>query len=39
MSDPDAPSPEHPSHREWLHWIVADIPGGAKDIAEGTQVK
>lgn len=38
MSDPDAPSPEHPTHREWLHWIVTDIPGGAKDIAEGTQV-
>jgi len=38
MSDPDAPSPEHPSHREYLHWIVSNIPGGANDIAEGTEV-
>jgi hypothetical protein len=38
MSDPDAPSPEHPTHREWLHWIVSNIPGDAADIAEGTQV-
>jgi len=38
MSDPDAPSPEHPTHREWLHWIVCNIPGGASDTAEGTQV-
>ncbi|KAE9613857.1 hypothetical protein Lal_00016367 [Lupinus albus] len=28
MTDPDAPSPSEPSHREWIHWIVTDIPGG-----------
>ncbi|KAJ9141531.1 hypothetical protein P3X46_032057 [Hevea brasiliensis] len=28
MTDPDAPSPSEPSMREWVHWIVADIPGG-----------
>nr|BAV32137.1 MOTHER OF FT AND TFL1 [Symplocarpus renifolius] len=27
MTDPDAPSPSNPSEREWLHWIVVDIPG------------
>ncbi|XP_057519791.1 protein MOTHER of FT and TFL1 isoform X3 [Amaranthus tricolor] len=29
MTDPDAPSPSEPSMREWVHWIVADIPGGS----------
>ncbi|KAL9337547.1 hypothetical protein Peur_069316 [Populus x canadensis] len=28
MTDPDAPSPSEPRMREWVHWIVADIPGG-----------
>ncbi|GLT63535.1 hypothetical protein SLA2020_360940 [Shorea laevis] len=28
MTDPDAPSPSEPSMREWVHWIVVDIPGG-----------
>ncbi|EOY21256.1 PEBP (phosphatidylethanolamine-binding protein) family protein isoform 2 [Theobroma cacao] len=28
MTDPDAPSPSEPSMREWVHWIVSDIPGG-----------
>ncbi|XP_044465857.1 protein MOTHER of FT and TFL1 [Mangifera indica] len=28
MIDPDAPSPSEPSMREWVHWIVVDIPGG-----------
>ncbi|KAK3440584.1 protein MOTHER of FT and TFL1 [Eucalyptus grandis] len=28
MVDPDAPSPSEPSMREWIHWIVVDIPGG-----------
>ncbi|XP_028787024.1 protein MOTHER of FT and TFL1 [Neltuma alba] len=28
MTDPDAPSPSEPSMREWIHWIVVDIPGG-----------
>ncbi|XP_022735469.1 protein MOTHER of FT and TFL1 [Durio zibethinus] len=28
MTDPDAPSPSEPSMREWIHWIVSDIPGG-----------
>ncbi|XP_073004688.1 protein FLOWERINGUS T-like [Typha latifolia] len=26
MVDPDAPSPSNPSHREYLHWLVTDIP-------------
>nr|UUW44839.1 flowering locus T/terminal flower 1_2 [Equisetum bogotense] len=28
MIDPDAPSPSEPSMREWIHWIVSDIPDG-----------
>ncbi|CAJ2672169.1 unnamed protein product [Trifolium pratense] len=24
--DPDAPSPSHPRFREYLHWLVTDIP-------------
>ncbi|KAE8124838.1 hypothetical protein FH972_019685 [Carpinus fangiana] len=28
MIDPDAPSPSEPTMREWVHWIVVDIPGG-----------
>lgn len=27
MTDPDAPSPSDPTEREYLHWIVTDIPG------------
>ncbi|KAJ4809742.1 Flowering locus T protein [Rhynchospora pubera] len=27
MVDPDAPSPSDPSIREYLHWMVIDIPG------------
>ncbi|KAF4386926.1 hypothetical protein F8388_006881 [Cannabis sativa] len=39
MVDPDAPSPSEPALREWLHWIVIDIPEGfdatkGKDLVE-----
>nr|ANS56330.1 TFL1-like protein [Cephalotaxus sinensis] len=27
MTDPDAPSPSDPTGREYLHWLVTDIPG------------
>ncbi|KAL2941432.1 Protein FLOWERING LOCUS T [Bienertia sinuspersici] len=27
MVDPDAPSPSNPHLREYLHWLVCDIPG------------
>ncbi|XP_068635436.1 CEN-like protein 1 [Aristolochia californica] len=27
MTDPDAPSPSEPYLREYLHWMVTDIPG------------
>ncbi len=30
MSDPDSPSAEHHTSREWLHWLVTDIPGTTK---------
>ncbi|KAL3697665.1 hypothetical protein R1sor_011741 [Riccia sorocarpa] len=28
MTDPDAPSPSEPSHKEYLHWLITDIPSG-----------
>nr|ADM92615.1 mother of FT AND TFL1-like protein MFT1 [Beta vulgaris]ADM92616.1 mother of FT AND TFL1-like protein MFT1 [Beta vulgaris] len=28
MVDPDAPHPHQPTMREWLHWMVVDIPQG-----------
>ncbi|KMZ69483.1 Flowering locus T2 [Zostera marina] len=27
MVDPDAPNPSEPTLREYLHWLVTDIPG------------
>lgn len=33
MTDPDAPSRENPTYREWHHWLVGNIPG--KDVAKG----
>ncbi|GJN38522.1 hypothetical protein PR202_gb27572 [Eleusine coracana subsp. coracana] len=29
MVDPDAPSPSKPEYREYLHWLVTDIPESA----------
>ncbi|KAJ8486702.1 hypothetical protein OPV22_019187 [Ensete ventricosum] len=26
MMDPDAPSPSNPTLREYLHWMMTDIP-------------
>eukprot|EP00249_Psilotum_nudum_P025358 c29750_g1_i1 orf=523-1044(+) len=37
MTDPDAPSPSEPSLREWVHWIVTDIPEGT-DATRGREV-
>ncbi|KAL6626590.1 hypothetical protein ACP70R_030316 [Stipagrostis hirtigluma subsp. patula] len=37
MTDPDAPSPSDPTMREYLHWIVTNIPGGM-DAAKGEEV-
>jgi phosphatidylethanolamine-binding protein (PEBP) family uncharacterized protein len=28
MSDPDAPSRKAPLNREWLHWIIINMPNG-----------
>lgn len=28
MVDPDAPSPDNPVMKEWLHWMVVNMPGG-----------
>ncbi|XP_012266003.2 protein D2-like isoform X2 [Athalia rosae] len=33
MSDPDAPSRETPTFREWHHWLVGNIPGD--DVSKG----
>ncbi|KAL5545011.1 hypothetical protein UlMin_008795 [Ulmus minor] len=37
MTDPDAPSPSEPSMREFVQWIVVDIPGG-KDPSKGREI-
>ncbi|CAN1149686.1 Protein MOTHER of FT and TFL1, partial [Linum perenne] len=37
MVDPDAPSPSEPRLREWLHWIMVDIPEGS-DASKGEEV-
>ncbi|XP_009627801.1 protein VERNALIZATION 3-like [Nicotiana tabacum] len=29
MVDPDAPTPSNPNPREYLHWLVTDIPATA----------
>lgn len=33
MTDPDAPSRNNPKFREWVHWMVGNIPGG--DVHKG----
>ncbi|KGN59303.1 protein MOTHER of FT and TFL1 [Cucumis sativus] len=37
MTDPDAPSPSEPHMREWVHWIIVDIPGGA-NLTQGKEI-
>ncbi|CAP37542.2 Protein CBG20552 [Caenorhabditis briggsae] len=32
-TDPDAPSRQEPTYREWHHWLIVNIPGN--DIAKG----
>lgn len=34
--DPDAPSPDHPKYRYFLHWLVVNIPG--VDVTRGEVV-
>jgi phosphatidylethanolamine-binding protein (PEBP) family uncharacterized protein len=35
--DPDAPSPEHPEFRHWLHWMVINLPGTGSDHVDPHQ--
>ncbi|KAJ8711434.1 hypothetical protein PYW07_008676 [Mythimna separata] len=35
-TDPDAPSRQKPTYREWLHWMVVNVPGD--DIAAGDTI-
>ncbi|XP_078431276.1 protein VERNALIZATION 3-like [Wolffia australiana] len=37
MIDPDAPSPSDPTSREYLHWLVTDIPA-ATNATYGNEV-
>nr|AZL87174.1 flowering locus T-like 3 [Petunia x hybrida] len=37
MVDPDAPSPSNPNLREYLHWLVTDIPA-TTDATFGNEV-
>ncbi|HXZ84711.1 MAG TPA: YbhB/YbcL family Raf kinase inhibitor-like protein [Myxococcota bacterium] len=34
VDDPDAPDPAAP-RRIWVHWVVYDLPPGARELAEG----
>ena len=34
MSDPDAPSVQSPIYREFVHWVVVNIPGNKIDEGE-----
>jgi len=36
MTDPDAPSRADPKNREWLHWLVVNIPGS--EVTKGHTV-
>ncbi|PRW18387.1 MOTHER of FT and TF 1-like [Chlorella sorokiniana] len=36
-SDPDPPDPANPVYKEWLHWIVTDVPSGG-DASQGNEV-
>ncbi|CAN6167626.1 hypothetical protein SEVIR_2G282000v4 [Setaria viridis] len=37
MVDPDAPSPSKPEYREYLQWLVTDIPE-ARDVRFGNEI-
>ncbi|CAO2205147.1 unnamed protein product [Urochloa humidicola] len=37
LVDPDAPSPSNPDLREYLHWLVTDIPG-TTGVSFGTEI-
>ncbi|KAH7698134.1 Protein D2 [Aphelenchoides avenae] len=37
MVDPDAPSPNDPSARSWVHWLVVNVLGN--DIAQGQVIQ
>src|SRR5213078_4602232 len=34
VDDPDAPDPRAP-RMTWVHWVLYDLPPGAKGLAEG----
>ena len=38
-SDPDPPDPANPTKKEWLHWLVTNIPGGGGDVSKGHEVR
>jgi len=37
-TDPDPPDPEKPIYKEWLHWIVINIPGRDGDASAGQEI-
>nr|BCU04195.1 FTL2 protein [Lemna aequinoctialis] len=37
LVDPDSPSPSDPTKREYLHWLVSDIPGST-DASFGKEI-
>lgn len=38
VHDPDAPDPEQPQ-RDYVHWVLYDIPGSVRALAEGVTLE
>ncbi|KAJ8464493.1 hypothetical protein OPV22_027045 [Ensete ventricosum] len=38
MVDPDAPSPSDPTLREYLHWLITDIPATTEAATYGQEI-
>ena len=34
MVDPDAPDPKAPIYREWIHWMIVNVPGNRINQAQ-----
>jgi hypothetical protein len=35
VDDPDAPDPNAPNKRPWVHWVLVDLPPDARSLPEG----
>jgi phosphatidylethanolamine-binding protein (PEBP) family uncharacterized protein len=39
LVDPDAPSRSQPSNKEWIHWLVVNIPNGGLNYGGDTAIE